>query len=203
MKKGNAMTKNNVFSLLRYTLALLFSSILFITTGFAAGEAPKEAAEVKSGSALAESAGNARKGIEPLRKLSAMEVFRNKKLLEKTIRDLDAYRLMLKYIVSEHHEDSQRLLLLEETDNYIDKNVDPLIEDNLNYNDETFNLVITLRFYKAFIYFEAEKYDKYQEILTDMKRIHGNEFLSIPIAPFGEKYKTIGDAVKNLRGMIL
>ncbi|MDH3973750.1 MAG: hypothetical protein OEV42_05670 [Deltaproteobacteria bacterium] len=185
-------------------LAVLFSLLMFISPVIAAAApAQKVKKELKAGSSVPASAGNARKGIEPLRKLSAIEVFRNKKLLEKTIKDLDAYRVMLKYLVSEHHEDSQRLLLLEETDNYIDKNVDPLIEDNLNYNDETFNLVVTLRFYKAYAYFEAEKYDKYQEILTDMKRVHGTEFLSIAIRPFGEKYKTIGDAVKNLRGMIL
>lgn len=185
-------------------LAIILISLVLGSPSFAADAPPKEVKkEVRPVSTVPESAGNAKKGIEPLRKLSAIEVFRNRKLLDKTIKDLDAYRIMLKYLVSEHHDDSQRLLLLEETDNYIDKNVDPLIEDNLNYNDETFNLVVTLRFYKAFVYFEAEKYDKYQEILTDMKRVHGVEFLSIPISPFGEKFKTIGDAVKNLRGMIL
>jgi len=209
LERGNTVLKKNMSaSVLNLSFLFFFTILLVPSFASAEGLAVKKVNEVKSETivsdpATPESAGNARKGIEPLRKLSALEVFRNKNLLEKTIKDLDAYRIMLKYLVSEHHDDSQRLLLLEETDNFIDKNVDPLIADSLNYNDETFKLVVTLRFYKAFVYFEAEKYDRYQEILTDMKRVHGNEFLGIAISPFGEKYKTIGDAVKNLRGMIL
>ena len=206
LERGNAVLKKYM-SVSVLSVSVLFFSVILLVPSLTVAEKPP-VKEVKSETIVSEpapleSAGNARKGIEPLRKLSALEVFRNKKLLEKTIKDLDAYRIMLKYLVSEHHDDSQRLLLLEETDNFIDKNVDPLIADSLNYNDETFKLVITLRFYKAFVYFEAEKYDRYQEILTDMKRVHGNEFLGIAISPFGEKYKSIGDAVKNLRGMIL
>lgn len=198
------MSKKNIPSFALYALVFLFSLISFVSPLAAADAPPKEVVkESKKKPSRPERVVRRNNGMEPLRKLTTLEVYRNTTLLKKTIKDLDAYRIMLKYLVAEHHEDSQRLLLLEEADNYIDRNVDPLIENNLNYNAETIKLVATLKFYKAFVYFEAEKYDRYQEILKDMKKIHGNEFLGIQISPFGEKYKTIGDAVKNLKGMIL
>ena len=198
------MLKKNISSPVLYVLVFLFSIISFIPPVLAADAPPAEVPqERKKKPSLPEKEVKRNKGMEPIRKLTTLEVYRNTNLLKKTIKDLDAYRLMLKYLVGEHHDDTQRLLLLEETDNYIDKNVDPLIENKLNYNSETIKLVATLRFYKAFVYFEAEKHDRYQQIMNEMKKIHGNDFLDIQITPFGEKYKTIGDAVKNLRGMIL
>lgn len=127
-------------------------------------------------------------------KVSSIEYYRNKKLLEKTIRDLEAYGVMLKYI-DDHKNDNNRLLLLEETGKYIDSYVDPLLNNNLIYAPATFDLAATLTFLKAYVKFESGEHKEYLRIIKDMEKKYGKRHLGIAFSPSTENFKTIGEGI--------
>ncbi|MBE9504871.1 MAG: hypothetical protein IME96_11925 [Proteobacteria bacterium] len=128
----------------------------------------------------------------------AFGVYRDKKLLQKTIKDLDAYRIMLKNIGS-HNDDYSRFLLIEEAGKYIDKHVDPRLNSQMTHLPEIFNLIAPLRFFKACVFYESGEYNKYKEMIKGMEKEYGDKHLSVAIAVSNEEFNTIGEAIQLLQ----
>ena len=129
--------------------------------------------------------------------LSGDEVEKNKKLLQRAIRDLDSFRLTFKNIAV-HKDYTSRILLIEEADKYIEKHVDPLINSPMMHVSETLDMVMYLEFFKAYMYFEAGNYDKYSSTIKKMMEEYGREHLGISIGPFNAEFTTIGEGIIKL-----
>jgi len=141
----------------------------------------------------------------PASLVDATELDKKTRLLQKVIRDIDSFRITFKYLDS-HNDYESRVLLLLETDKYIDDYVNPLIlDESLMKNKGTFPMVAYLEFIKALMYFEAGDHNKYKEIIDNMRKKFGREHLGVLVAPFNEPYSTIGEGVlfmeKKLRSM--
>ena len=135
----------------------------------------------------------------------AAELDKKTRLLQKAIKDIDSFRTTFKYLDS-HNDYESRILLLLETDKYIDDYVNPLILDgSLVKNKTPFPLVAYLEFMKALMYFEAGDHNKFKEIIDNMRRKFGREHLGVLVAPFNETYTTIGEGIlvmeKKVRSM--
>ncbi len=143
-----------------------------------------------------------KEGDAPVVNVSPTEVFRNRKLLNKTIKDLESFRLMMKYM-GDHKDDNNRLLLMEETDRYVDKYAVPLIENRTIYHPATFELAATLVFFKAFVYLEGGNHDEYLKTLDLAKEKFGKKHLEVKIDAFNDEYKTIGEAINSLKKLAL
>jgi hypothetical protein len=128
----------------------------------------------------------------------AFGAYRDKKLLLKTIKDLDAYRVMLKNIGS-HNDDYSRFLLIEEAGKYIDKYVDPRLNNQMTHLPEIFDLIASLKFFKACIFYESGEYNKYKEMIKGMEKEYGDKHLSVAIAVSNEEFNTIGEAMQLLQ----
>lgn len=128
---------------------------------------------------------------------SGDEVEKNKKLLQRAIRDLDSFRLTFKNI--RVHEDlASRILLTEEANKYIEEYVDPLIDAPLVDASETFEMAMYLEFFKAYLYFEAGEYESYNATTKKMREKYGRKHLGISIGPFNAEFTTIGEGIIKL-----
>ncbi len=141
----------------------------------------------------------------PASLFDAAELDKKKKLLQKAIKDIDSFRTTFKYLDS-HNDYESRVLLLLETDKYIDDYVNPLIlDESLVKNKTPFPLVANLEFIKALMYFEAGDHHKFKKIIDKMRKKFGREHLGVLVAPFNEDYSTIGEGVlfmeKRVRSM--
>ena len=128
---------------------------------------------------------------------SGDEIEKNKKLLQRAIRDLDSFRVSFKNI-GIHKDYSSRILLIEEASKYIDKHVDPLIDTPLMNVPETLDMVMYLEFFKAYMYFEAGDYESYNTVINKMRGKYGREHLGISIGPFNPEFRTIGEGIIKL-----
>ncbi len=141
----------------------------------------------------------------PASLFDAAELDKKRRLLQKVIRDIDSFRTTFKYLDS-HNDYESRILLLLETDKYIDDYVTPLIlDESLVKNKGVFPLVAHLEFMKALMYFEAGDHDKFRKIMDNMRKKFGREHLGVLVAPFNEAYSTIGEGIlvmeKKVRSM--
>lgn len=125
-----------------------------------------------------------------------IDIYRTKKLLHKTIKDLDAYRLMLQNIGA-HNDDSSRILLAEEAGKYLDKFVNPLLEDSMSELPEMQNIMIALKFFKACIFYESGDHSKYWELLDSMKKQYGEKYQSIAVFVSSKDYEKYQEMVKG------
>jgi len=147
---------------------------------------------------------NRPQGESPGEKLvlqSGDEVEKNKKLLQRAIRDLDSFRLTFKNI-RVHKDYGSRILLAEEANKYIDKYVDPLIDAPLMNVPETVDMVMYLEFFKAYLYFEAGEYGRYSATIKKMREKYGREHLGVSIGPFNAEFETIGEGIIRLDGKL-
>jgi len=141
----------------------------------------------------------------PASLVDAPERDKKTRLLQKAIKDIDSFRTTFKYLAS-HNDDESRILLLLETDKYIDDYVNSLIlDESLVKNKTPFPLVAYLEFIKALMYFEAGDHDKFRKIIDNMRGKFGREHLGVLVAPFNETYSTIGEGIifmeKRVRSM--
>ena len=141
----------------------------------------------------------------PTSMVDAAELDKKKRLLQKVIRDIDSFRTTFKYLDS-HNDDESRVLLLLETEKYINGYVNPLIlDESLVRNKGVFPLVAHLEFIKALMYFEAGDHHKFKKIIDKMRKKFGREHLGVLVAPFNETYSTIGEGIlvmeKKVRSM--
>ena len=134
--------------------------------------------------------------------VSPTEVFRNGQILNKTIKDLESFRLMMKYM-GDHKDDSNRLLLMEETERYIDKYATPLMEKESIYHPSTFDLAVALIFFKAFVYLEGGNHGEYLKTIDMAKQKFGKKHLDVRIDSFNDEYKTVGEAIDALKKLQL
>lgn len=132
----------------------------------------------------------------PASLFDAAELDKKRRLLQKAIRDIDSFRTTFKYLDS-HNDDESRILLLLETDKYIDDYVNPLIRDkSLVKNKTPFPLVAYLEFIKALMYFEAGDHNKFKEIIDNMRKKFGREHFGVLADPFNEDYNTIWEGIR-------
>ena len=141
----------------------------------------------------------------PTSLVDATELDKKRRLLQKAIKDIDSFRTTFKYLDS-HNDYESRVLLLLETDKYIDDYVNPLLlDESLVKNKDIFPLVAHLEFMKALMYFEAGDHNKFKEIIDNMRKQFGREHLGVLVAPFNEAYSTIGEGIlfmeKKVRSM--
>lgn len=131
----------------------------------------------------------------PTSLINTAELDKKKRLLQKATRDIDSFRTTFKYLDS-HKDDESRILLLLETEKYIEGYVNPLIHDeSLIKNKNTFPMVAYLEFMKALMYFEAGGHDKFTKIIDHMRKKFGRKYLGVLVAPFNEDYNTIGEGI--------
>lgn len=135
----------------------------------------------------------------------AAEIDKKTRLIQKVIRDIDSFRTTFKYLDS-HNDYESRILLLLETDKYIDDYVNPLIiDESLVKNKGTFPIVAYLEFIKALMYFEAGDHDKFTKIIDNMRKKFGRKHFDVLVAPFNEPYSNIGEGIlfmdKKIRSM--
>lgn len=131
----------------------------------------------------------------PTSLINTAEQDKKKRLLEKVIRDIDSFRTAFKYL-DNHNDDESRILLLLETDKYIEDYVNPLIlDESLIKNKNTFPMVAYLEFMKALMYFEAGSHDKFTKIIDSMRKKFGRKYLGVLVAPFNEDYNSIGEGI--------